>query len=84
MAETLTKRHGLEIDDDAERPNKRVRMSVEPPNEDGTASPHLDSEEEGNSSHATHETRPSDLYLDTASSVFIIQVSHPLTLRRPD
>lgn len=72
MTETLTRRYELEIDDDAERPNKRVRMSVEPPNEDATASPHLDSEEEGNSSHAADETRASDLYLDTASSVFII------------
>ena len=84
MAEALTKRHEVEIEDDIERPNKRVRMSVEPSNENETASPHLDSEEEGNSSHAAHETRASDLYLDTASSVFIIQVSHLLTIRRPD
>jgi len=66
MAETLTKRHEPEIDDNAERPNKRARLSVEP---SGTASPspHVDSEEEANSSHAAKETRASDLYLDTAS-----------------
>ncbi|KIM47591.1 hypothetical protein M413DRAFT_439258 [Hebeloma cylindrosporum] len=51
--------------DEEERPNKRARMSVEPPNENGAASPHVDSEEEDNSSHPTHETRASDLYLDT-------------------
>ena len=82
MAET--KRHELEIDDDADRPNKRVRMSVDPLNENGTTSPHLDSEEEGDSLHTAHETRASDLYLDTASSVFIIHVSHLLTIRRSD
>lgn len=84
MAETLTKRHELEIDDDADRPNKRVRVSVDPSNENGPTSPHLDSEEESDSLHTTHETRASDLYLDTASSVFIIQFSHSLTIRRPD
>jgi len=67
MAETLTKRPEPEIDDNAERPNKRARLSVEPTNESGTASPHVDSEEEGNSSHAANEPRASDLYLDTAS-----------------
>jgi len=83
MAETPTKRHELEIDD-MKRPNKRARTSVEPLNEHGTVSPHVDSEEEGDSSHLVDETRASDLYLDTASSVVIISTSHLLTLSRPD
>jgi hypothetical protein len=83
MAETSTKRHELEIDD-AERPKKRARTSVEPLDENGTISVDVDSEEEGNSSLSVDETRASDLYLDTASSVFIVLTFHLLTPRRPD